>query len=65
MIVVMEVCSCCGGSGIQRVGEQQFRTCLACLGQGFVDAEDAELKSRLDQAAAEAVNAVASSVAAR
>ena len=62
---VMEICSCCGGSGIQRVGEQQFRTCLACLGQGFVDVEGAELESRLHQTAAKAVNAVASSVAAK
>ena len=27
-------CPHCGGSGILRMGEQQFRTCLNCLGQG-------------------------------
>ncbi|MCX5958434.1 MAG: hypothetical protein NT053_00835 [Cyanobacteria bacterium] len=28
------VCPHCGGSGILRMGDQQFRTCLECLGQG-------------------------------
>jgi hypothetical protein len=27
-------CRHCGGSGILRRGDQQFRTCLDCLGQG-------------------------------
>jgi hypothetical protein len=27
-------CPHCGGSGILRMGDQQFRTCLECLGQG-------------------------------
>jgi hypothetical protein len=27
-------CTQCGGSGILRIGDQQFRTCLECLGQG-------------------------------
>lgn len=27
-------CPHCGGSGILRMGDQQFRTCLDCLGQG-------------------------------
>jgi len=27
-------CPQCGGSGILRMGDQQFRTCLECLGQG-------------------------------
>lgn len=30
----MRTCRMCGGSGIQRVSNQRFRTCLACLGQG-------------------------------
>ena len=30
----MLTCGICGGSGIQRVSNQRFRTCLACLGQG-------------------------------
>ncbi|QNI85972.1 putative DnaJ type IV chaperone protein [Synechococcus sp. PROS-7-1] len=61
----MAICSCCGGSGIQRVSEQQFRTCLACLGQGCDGAEDSEMESRLDQPATVRINAVASSAAAR
>jgi DnaJ-class molecular chaperone len=28
------LCPHCGGSGILRMGDQQFRTCLECLGQG-------------------------------
>lgn len=28
------LCPQCGGSGILRMGDQQFRTCLDCLGQG-------------------------------
>ncbi|WP_043368750.1 hypothetical protein [Cyanobium sp. PCC 7001] len=27
-------CSHCGGSGILRLDDQRFRTCLECLGQG-------------------------------
>jgi DnaJ-class molecular chaperone len=27
-------CPHCGGSGILRMGDQRFRTCLECLGQG-------------------------------
>ena len=30
----MTICAHCGGSGIQRVSEQRFRTCLHCLGNG-------------------------------
>ena len=29
-----QACSHCGGSGILRTGNQRFRTCLECLGQG-------------------------------
>jgi hypothetical protein len=28
------ICRVCGGSGVLRLGEQHFRTCLACLAQG-------------------------------
>ena len=34
----MSTCTICGGSGIQRVSGQRFRTCLACLGQGQLSA---------------------------
>lgn len=61
----MTICSSCGGSGIQRVGEQQFRTCLACLGQGCDGAQETEQDPRLDQMASGELNAVASSAAAR
>lgn len=27
-------CGQCGGSGLLRVAEQRYRTCLDCLGQG-------------------------------
>lgn len=27
-------CRRCGGSGTLRMGDQQYRTCLDCLGQG-------------------------------
>jgi DnaJ-class molecular chaperone len=30
----LQVCSRCGGSGMLRLGDQSFRTCLDCLGQG-------------------------------
>ena len=30
----MTICTICGGSGIQRVSSQRFRTCQACLGTG-------------------------------
>ncbi len=32
-------CQRCGGSGTLRMGDQQFRTCLDCLGQGQLVAE--------------------------
>ncbi|WP_255004143.1 hypothetical protein [Cyanobium sp. HWJ4-Hawea] len=32
----MNSCSHCGGSGNLRLGEQSYRTCLECLGQGQV-----------------------------
>ena len=30
------ICPHCGGSGIQRVADQRFRTCQDCLGQGVI-----------------------------
>ncbi|MFM7267556.1 MAG: hypothetical protein ACKOZT_03070 [Cyanobium sp.] len=33
------ICPRCGGSGTLRMGDQQFRTCLDCLGQGQLVAE--------------------------
>lgn len=60
------VCPSCGGSGMLRMGDQRFRTCLDCLGQGRLPvmaaaptvAEVLHLDSRR-------LNAAASSVAAR
>ena len=34
----MSTCTICGGSGIQRVSGQRYRTCLTCLGQGQLSA---------------------------
>ena len=31
---VTSVCPTCGGSGALRLGDQSYRTCLDCLGQG-------------------------------
>lgn len=33
-----QTCRCpqCGGSGMLRLGDQRYRTCLDCLGQGQV-----------------------------
>ncbi|MEB3235057.1 MAG: hypothetical protein VKM98_06490 [Cyanobacteriota bacterium] len=33
-----DVCPSCGGSGTLRLGDQSFRTCLDCLGQGRLPA---------------------------
>ena len=33
----MTICNACGGSGIQRVTSQRFRTCLDCLGTGVIN----------------------------
>ena len=30
----MTPCSQCGGSGVLRLSDQRYRTCLECLGQG-------------------------------
>ena len=34
--LVMAICSSCGGSGIQRISMQRFRTCQVCLGRGVI-----------------------------
>ncbi|WP_392350245.1 hypothetical protein [Parasynechococcus sp.] len=34
----MSTCPTCGGSGMQRVSNQRFRTCFTCLGQGRITA---------------------------
>ena len=34
----MSTCTICGGSGIQRVSSQRFRTCQSCLGTGRITA---------------------------
>ena len=34
----MSTCTICGGSGIQRVSGQRYRTCLTRLGQGQLSA---------------------------
>lgn len=31
---VVQRCPRCGGSGVLRLSDQKFRTCLDCLGQG-------------------------------
>ena len=38
-------CRRCGGSGTLRMGDQQYRTCLDCLGQGRVGAVPGNLLS--------------------
>jgi hypothetical protein len=38
-------CPRCGGSGILRLADGRFRTCLDCLGQGFTAAAPAEAPS--------------------
>ena len=36
--ITMSTCTVCGGSGIQRISSQRFRTCFTCLGQGQISA---------------------------
>ena len=38
-----QICRRCGGSGSLRMGDQQYRTCLDCLGQGRLSAHPAHL----------------------
>jgi DnaJ-class molecular chaperone len=39
LVTAEQTCPRCGGSGILRMGDQQFRTCLDCLGQGQLPTE--------------------------
>ena len=61
----MAICSSCGGSGIQRINDERFRTCLACLGLGVEATTDIGTEPRLEQPLTPSINAAASSVAAR
>lgn len=38
----VQTCQCCGGSGMLRLGDQSFRTCLDCLGQGRLPGREAD-----------------------
>ncbi|MEJ6586254.1 MAG: hypothetical protein QNK79_04595 [Synechococcus sp. ArSW.bin.68] len=66
-------CRSCGGSGIQRINDKRFRTCLDCLGQGEpVKSRNQELGKplpvlglQLSTARSEPVNAVVSSSVAK
>ena len=68
-------CSSCGGSGIQRINDKRFRTCLDCLGQGeLINSQNQELGMPLPALAlqlqhctarSEPVNAVVSSSVAK
>jgi hypothetical protein len=61
-----EVCPSCGGSGMLRLGEQRFRTCLDCLGQGHLPAVAAATTvADVLQLDSRRVSAAASSAAAR
>jgi len=35
-----QTCPFCGGSGVLRMSDQRFRTCLDCLGQGHLPVFD-------------------------
>jgi DnaJ-class molecular chaperone len=61
-----EVCPSCGGSGMLRLGDQRFRTCLDCLGQGRLSAVAAATTvAEVFQLDSRRLNAAASSAAAR
>lgn len=52
-------CPRCGGSGVLRLSDQKFRTCLDCLGQGRLPQFSVEpsLEHRLRRQEARALNA--------
>jgi hypothetical protein len=52
-------CPRCGGSGVLRLSDQKFRTCLDCLGQGRLPQFSVEpsLEHRLRRQDARALNA--------
>ena len=66
-------CRSCGGSGIKRINDKRFRTCLDCLGQGEpIKSQNQELGMPLpalglqhSEARSEPFNAVVSSVVAK
>ena len=66
-------CRSCGGSGIQRINDKRFRTCLDCLGQGQpLNSQNQEQGMSLpalgleeSKARSEPVNAVVSSSVAK
>ena len=61
-----EMCPSCGGSGMLRLGDQRFRTCLDCLGQGHLPAVAAATTvADVLQLDSRRLNAAASSAAAR
>jgi hypothetical protein len=63
---LQEVCSSCGGSGMLRLGDQRFRTCLDCLGQGRLPVVPAATTvAEVLQLDSRRVSATASSAAAR
>jgi hypothetical protein len=63
---LQEVCSCCGGSGMLRLDDQRFRTCLDCLGQGRLPAVSAATTvAEVLQLDSRRLSAAASSAAAR
>ena len=43
----MSICTHCGGSGIQRINDQRFRTCLPCLGLGVFQGDAAREATQL------------------
>jgi hypothetical protein len=64
--VLREVCPSCGGSGMLRLDDQRFRTCLDCLGQGRLPAVAAATTvAEVLQLDGRRLNAAASSAAAR
>ena len=66
-------CRSCGGSGIQRINDKRFRTCLDCLGQGEpIKSQTQEIGMSLpalgiqqSTALSEPINAVVSSAVAK
>jgi len=61
-----EACPRCGGSGMLRLDDQRFRTCLDCLGQGRLPVATAATSlAEVLQLDSRRLNAAASSAAAR
>ena len=65
-LALRQVCPSCGGSGKLRLGDQRFRTCLDCLGQGQLPAVAAATTvAEVLQLDSRRLNAAASSAVAR